>query len=163
VCLGLFSLAAAAPPGVRTGIEPASDRRPAPEFALQDSAGKTARLKDYRGKVVLLDFWATWCKGCKEEIPWFSGFARKYAADGLRVVGVSLDDDGWKVLKPFLASVNVPYRIILGDEATTKEYGIGAMPDTFLIDRHGRIAAAYTGLVDRDNVESNIRAILAQK
>jgi cytochrome c biogenesis protein CcmG/thiol:disulfide interchange protein DsbE len=113
--------------------------------------------------VVLLDFWATWCHGCKEEIPWFAEFQRTYGAQGLHVVGVSLDEDGWKVVMPFIRSAKVPYRIILGDEATARKYGIANMPDTFLIDRHGRVAAAYVGLVDKDDVEKNIRAILSPK
>ncbi|HEY3740226.1 MAG TPA: TlpA disulfide reductase family protein [Bryobacteraceae bacterium] len=152
----------AAEPNVRAPIQPVKNRKPAPAIALEDSAGKTAKLTDYRGKIVLLDFWATWCHGCKEEIPWFSEFARKYGGQGLVVMGVSLDDDGWKVVKPFLATTNIPYRIVLGDTPTAKRYGIEAMPDTYLIDREGRIAASYTGLVDKDNVEANIRAMLAQ-
>src|SRR6266404_2787419 len=88
-------------------LQPVNKRRAAPELALKDSYGKPVTLKEYRGKIVLLDFWATWCHGCKEEIPWFSEFERKYAAKGLAVVGVSLDEDGWKVLKPFLETVKV--------------------------------------------------------
>ena len=146
----------------RATVQPANQRKPAPEFALQDSSGKTVSLKDYRGKVVLLDFWATWCHGCKLEIPWFADFARKYSSKGLEVVGVSLDSDGWKVVKPFIETANVPYTIILGNDAMAKTYGIENMPDTFLIDRQGRIAAAYNGLVDKDNVESNLRTMLSQ-
>lgn len=149
-------------PKGRAVVQPAKERKPAPEFALEDSSGKTISLKDYRGKVVLLDFWATWCHGCQEEIPWFSEFERKYAEKGLAVVGVSLDEDGWKAVKPFIKSERIPYRIILGNEATAKKYGIEGMPDTFLIDRQGRIAAAYAGVVDKDNVETNIRTILSQ-
>jgi peroxiredoxin len=150
-------------PAVRSTLQPANERKPAPEFALKDSSGKTVSLKSYRGKVVLLDFWATWCGGCKEEIPWFSEFEHKYRAKGLAVVGVSLDEDGWKVLKPFLETVKVPYRMLLGDDPTAKNYGIESMPDAFLIDRHGRIAATYVGLVDKDNVETNIRTMLSQR
>jgi peroxiredoxin len=138
-------------------------RKAAPEFALKDSSGKTVKLKKYRGKVVLLDFWATWCHGCKEEIPWFSGFHRKYAGKGLAVVGVSLDEEGWKVLRPFLEKADIPYRIALGSDPTAKMYGIENMPDTFLIDRRGRIAATYAGVVDKDNVEANIKTMLSQR
>ncbi|MGH9495284.1 MAG: redoxin domain-containing protein, partial [Candidatus Sulfotelmatobacter sp.] len=83
---------AAAQDTARASLQPASQRKAAPEFALQDKDGKTVSLKDYRGKVVLLDFWATWCHGCKLEIPWFAEFSQKYAAQGLTVVGVSLDE-----------------------------------------------------------------------
>jgi len=161
----LFVLAgaAAAQPAVRAPLESANERKPAPDFALQDASGKTANLKQYHGKVVLLDFWATWCTGCKQEIPWFTEFQKTYGKKGLVVVGVSLDEDGWKVLKPFLAEHKIPYRMLLGDDATAKQYGIDNMPDTFLIDRKGKVAAAYrAGLVDRDDVERNIKALLAK-
>ena len=148
-------------PIVRAVLQPAGQRKPAPEFALKDSSGKTVRLKKYRGKVILLDFWATWCHGCKEEIPWFSEFERKYGTKGLTVVGVSLDEEGWKVVKPFLETTKVPYRMLLGDDATAKRYGIENMPDAYLIDRKGRVAATYVGLVDKDDVETNIRTMLS--
>jgi peroxiredoxin len=149
---------------VRAALQPALERKPAADFDLRDAVGKTATLKQYRGKVVLLDFWATWCTGCKREIPWFVEFQRKFGAERFAVVGVSLDEGGWDVLKPFLAKTQIPYRMLLGDDATAKRYGIQNMPDTFLIDRQGRVAAAYlAGLVDRDNVETNINALLSEQ
>lgn len=153
---------AADQPRVRAAIQPAEQRKVAPEFSLQDSIGKTMSLKNYSGRVLLLDFWATWCHGCKEEIPWFAEFERKYGEKGLTVIGVSLDDDGWAKVKPFIDSTKIPYQILLGNDATATKYGIQQMPDTFLIDRRGRIAATYVGLVDKDDVEKNIRAILSQ-
>jgi peroxiredoxin len=165
----LFTLSAAVTaaeePTVRAVLEPAGERKPAPEFLLRDSSGKSLSLKKLRGKVVLLDFWATWCTGCKEELPWFSQFQKTYGPKGFTVVGVSMDDDGWKVVKPFLAHTKVPYvRILLGDEPMGKRYGISSMPDAFLIDQRGNIAAAYTtGMVDKDNLEANIQALLAAR
>ena len=144
-------------------LQAVNERKVAPELGLQDSIGKQANLKDYRGKVVVLDFWATWCHGCKEEIPWFAEFQRKYGDKGLTVIGVSLDDEGWKVVKPFIEAAAVPYRIVLGNNSTAKAYGIGNMPDTFLIDQEGRIAATYVGMVDRNGIEQNIQKLLAQK
>jgi peroxiredoxin len=149
--------------GVRAALQSAGDRKPAPEFSLRDGAGKTLNLKRYRGKVVLLDFWATWCHGCKEEIPWFAEFQRRYAKSGLRVIGVSMDDNGWKSVKPFVASAKIPYSIVIGNETMGKTYGIEEMPDAFLIDRQGRIAAVYVGLADRQDVEKNIQAILGRR
>jgi peroxiredoxin len=155
--------AAAGQPTLRAPLQPENERKPAPNFVLKDSSGKTVSLKKLHGKVVLLDFWATWCHGCKEEIPWFSEFEKTYRAKGLAVVGVSMDD-GWSVVKSFLAETHVPYRIVLGNDETTKQYGIGNMPDAFLIDRHGKVAAAYmAGLVDKDDVEANIKAILSKR
>ncbi|HXR77166.1 MAG TPA: redoxin domain-containing protein [Bryobacteraceae bacterium] len=149
--------------GVRAVLQPPKARRPAADFALSDASGATARLADYHGKVILLDFWATWCHGCKEEIPWFSEFQRTYGGKDFAVVGISLDDGGWNVVKPFLASANIPYRIVLGNDSIAQNYGIQSMPDTFLIDRQGRVAAAYTtGVVDKADVEANIRTVLSQ-
>jgi cytochrome c biogenesis protein CcmG/thiol:disulfide interchange protein DsbE len=148
--------------GVNSVLKPAEERKSAPELGLEDSVGKQANLRDYRGKVVVLDFWATWCHGCKEEIPWFAAFDRKYGDKGLSVIGVSLDEDGWKVVKPFIKAAAVPYRIVLGNDSTAKQYGIGNMPDTFMIDRDGRIAATYVGMVDKNDVERNIQKLLAQ-
>ena len=164
--IGLLALAgvtwAADPATTRAALQPANERKPAPAFALQDGAGKTVRLQKYRGKVVVLDFWATWCHGCKQEIPWFAEIQKKFARKGVAVVGVSLDEDGWKVLRPFLAEARIPYRMVLGNDATAQSYGIESMPDTFLIDRQGRVAAAYRGgLVDRENLDLNIQDLLA--
>jgi len=113
---------------------------------------------------VILDFWATWCTGCKQEIPWFSEFQGRYRPKGLAVVGVSMDEGGWKVVKPFLAEAHVPYRMLLGDDPTAQRYGIQGLPDTFLIDRQGRLAAAYmAGLVDKDDMEANIKELLSAR
>src|SRR5579859_1439466 len=120
-------------PTVRTALLPEKERKAAPTFALEDATGKTAQLSDYQGKVVVLDFWATWCTGCKQEIPWFSQFEKTYSKQGLAVVGVSMDDKGWTVVKPFLAETHVPYRMVLGNDPMAERYGIQSMPDTFLI------------------------------
>src|SRR6202046_367775 len=101
--LGVVSAGASDESTVRATVQPVTDRRPAPAFVLTDAAGKKVKLSDYHGKVVLLDFWATWCHGCKQEIPWFSQLEKPYSANGLVVVGVSLDEKGWPVVKPFLA------------------------------------------------------------
>jgi peroxiredoxin len=164
ILVSLWGTAHADQPTVRAVLQSAKDRKPASGFALKDSSGRTVTLKDYRGKVVLLDFWATWCHGCKEEIPWFSEFERAYGAKGFAVVGVSMDEGGWGVVNPFLAGIKVPYPMLLGNNLTAQQYGIKSLPDSFLIDRQGRIAAAYTkGLVNKDDVEANIRALLVKR
>ena len=162
--VALAAIATAADPSfAKADLIPPQDRKPAPAFILKDAAGKTARLQTYRGKILLLDFWATWCHGCKQEIPWFTEFQSRFGERKFRVVGVSMDEGGWPVLKPFLASNPIPYRMLLGDEPTSHRYQIENLPDTFLIDRRGKIAAAYRGsMVDRANVESNIRALMAE-
>src|SRR5579871_7005584 len=142
-------------------VKPAGDRKPAPDFALKDADGKVVHLSDYRGKVVLLDFWATWCGPCKIEIPWFIDFQRKDQQKGLVVLGVSMDDDGWQVVKPFVASMKVNYRVLLGTDQTAQLYGgVDALPTTFLIDRQGKIAAVHVGLADRKDFERGIDELL---
>jgi cytochrome c biogenesis protein CcmG/thiol:disulfide interchange protein DsbE len=155
--------AAGAQSGVRASLHPPSERKPAEDFALRDADGKAATLGQYRGKILLLNFWATACGPCRKEVAWLVEFQKKFGADGLDVVGISLDEDGWKVLKPFLARHPIPYRIILGDAATAKRFGIHIMPDSFLIDRQGRVAAAYrSGLIDRTNMETNLSALISE-
>ena len=156
-------LMASEPAGAPAALLPAAQRKLAAGFALQDSSGKTMSLKDYRGKVVLLDFWATWCHGCKLEIPWFAELSQKYRNKGVAVVGVSLDSDGWKVVTPFVKTTQIPYQIVLGNDDVAKAYGIESMPDTFLIDRQGHIAAVYNGLVDKQNVDENLRGLLSER
>jgi cytochrome c biogenesis protein CcmG/thiol:disulfide interchange protein DsbE len=137
------------------------DRKPAPEFALKDADGKTVRLEEYKGKVVLLDFFATWCGPCKIEIPWFMDLERKNKDRGFSVLGVSMDDEGWEVVKPFLAELGVNYRVVIGNDATAQIYGgVDALPTTFLIDRNQRIAAIHIGLASKKVFEDGIEQLL---
>jgi cytochrome c biogenesis protein CcmG/thiol:disulfide interchange protein DsbE len=159
----VYSAIPASMEGQNGGLRPDNQRKPAPELQLEDSDGKEANLRDYRGKVAVLDFWATWCHGCKEEIPWFAELQRKYGKEGVNVIGVSLDEEGWKVVKPFIKATSVPYRIVLGNDSVAKAFAIGQMPDAFIIDRRGHVAAAYVGMVDKDRLEKNIREVLAEK
>src|SRR5579871_5698894 len=150
VCASLVLLALAGCSSERAVYKPPvkdeAKRQKAPEFALKDADGKTVKLSDYRGKVVLLDFWATWCGPCKVEIPWFMEFEKKYKDRGFAVLGVSMDDDGWQAVKPFIQDLQVNYRIVLGDERTGDQYGgIEALPTAFLIDRTGRVATTHVG------------------
>ena len=144
-------------------------RKPAPNFILTDAKGDTINLSTYKGKVVLLDFWATWCGGCKTEIPWYMEFDAKYKDRGLAVIGVSMDEDGWKSVKPFLALEKDPetgghtamkYPVVIGSESLAKQYHLTSMPMTLLIDREGRIAVSHSGMVDKDDWESKIRFLL---
>ena len=138
----------------------AADRKPAPNFGLNDSKGTALSLSRYQGKVVLLNLWATWCHGCKLEIPRFVEFEKKYRHKGFTVIGVSMDEDGWKSVKPFLKEKKLNYPVVVGNEDLATQYGLGSMPMTLLIDRTGKIAATYTGMVDRDACEGEIRTLL---
>lgn len=135
----------------------------APDFIRTDATGHKIRLSKYKGKVVILDFWATWCTGCKQEIPWYMEFADKYRQDGLAVLGVSMDDEGWTVVKPFLAEkMKINYPVIIADHALAQQFGgIGNLPVTLLIDRDGRIAYTHVGVVDKASFEGEIQELLA--
>ena len=126
----------------------------APEFALDG-----VRLSDYRGRVVLLNCWATWCRPCEIEIPWFMDFERVYGAKGLSVIGVSVDESR-DVLSAFVQRKGINYKVALANEQFSKLYGVSAVPMTFLIDRAGRIAITHAGLVSREVYERDITRLL---
>jgi peroxiredoxin len=135
-------------------------RKAAPGFTLTDSTGAPVRLSDYKGRVVLLNFWATWCHGCKLEIPWFMEFESRFKNSGLAVIGVSMDDDGWKSVKPYIELKKMNYPVVIGNEDLAKQYGLASMPMTILIDREGKMAALHNGVVDKAACESEIRQLL---
>jgi thiol-disulfide isomerase/thioredoxin len=135
----------------------------APDFSLKDASGAEIRLSDYKGKVVLLNFWATWCPPCKAEVPWFEEFQRTYANQGLVIIGISMDEDGWKVVRPYMEATKINYRVAIGDDALAQKYGrVESLPETLLIDRDGRIAARHVGIVEKSVYESEIVRILAK-
>jgi peroxiredoxin len=152
-------------------IAPAS-RKSAPTFHLVGESGKKMQVSDYRGRVVLLNFWATDCGGCILEIPSFVELQRAYAGKGFTSVGISMDisyeglkdaDEAWGRVRPFIANHKLNYPILMGDDLILKAYDMKAYPATYLIDKAGRIAAAYVGVVSKDNVASNIESLLSER
>ncbi len=147
----------------KSSLKAEKDRKFAPEFNLKDADGKVVKLSDYRGKVVLLNFWATWCAPCRLEIPWFMDFEQQNKNRGFAVVGISMDEEGWSVVRPFLGELRVNYRTLMGDAITASVYGgVDALPTTFLLDRSGRIAATHVGLVSQSNYATEIEELLKE-
>jgi thiol-disulfide isomerase/thioredoxin len=141
--------------------ETSTARTPAPDWQLNDLNGKTVKFSDFRGKVVILDFWATWCVPCRVEIPNFIELQKQYGDRGLRVVGVSLDEQGPEVVKKFVKQFGVTYPIVIGNQKVADAYGgIDAIPTTFIIDRQGRIVSWHMGYNDKAAFEREIQSLL---
>jgi thiol-disulfide isomerase/thioredoxin len=132
-----------------------------PEWSLKDMDGKTVHSTDFKGKVVILDFWATWCGPCQAEIPSFIALQKQYAKQGLVVVGLSVDQEGADVVKPFAQKLGMNYPVVLTDEKTQEAFGgIEAVPTTFIVDREGHIVKEHTGFADKDEFENEIKPLL---
>lgn len=132
----------------------------APDFSLTDLTGKKLELSSYRGKVVLLDFWATWCVPCRSEIPQLVQLQKKYRAQGLQIIGISLDDEP-KPVEAFRKQLHMNYPVGLGDAKLAERYGgVLGLPVKFLIGRDGRIYFKQTGQADISNLEDRIKSLL---
>ena len=137
----------------------------APDFTLTSLDGKTLKLSDFRGKAVLLNFWATWCEPCKVEMPWFVDLQKKYGPQGLQVLGVAMDDANPKDISEFAKKMNVNYPIVVGKEEVGNQYGgIPYLPSTFYISRDGKIVDRVFGLgTGRSEIEDHIQKTLSQQ
>jgi len=143
-------------------VKKPADRKPAPDFTLPNASGGMVHLSDSKGKVVLLDFWATWCGPCRTETPWLIELSQKYKDRGLAVIGVSMDDS-WTPVKPYIAKANVPYTILLGNDSLTPSFGkLDALPVAYFLDRQGRVAATHVGAGSRKQFERIIEGLLSE-
>ncbi len=133
----------------------------APDFALTDFNGQKLTLSNYRGKVVLLDFWASWCAPCQAEIPKFIEWQKKYGEEGLQVIGISMDDDE-KAARKFVERLKPNYPIAMGNTKLAESFGgILGLPANLIINRAGRIRSKYVGATDLDSLEREIQVQLA--
>ena len=146
--------------------------KPAPQFALEDLSGKKVSLSSYKGKAVLINFWATWCTPCKIETPWLIELRNQYAAQGFEIIGVSADDldrddpkklsDEKKEIARFVDKMHMPYPVLIDGDAISQPYGgLDSLPTSYFVDRQGKVVAAQLGLTSKDEIESNIRKALA--
>lgn len=150
-----------ATPAGAVSLKKEAQRKRAPDFELQDAEGNAVRLSAYKGKVVLLDFWATWCTPCKASMPWMNELSKKYAGEGLVVIGVSMDTEGWPVVKPFVEKMQIAYPILLGTPRVAYLYGdVDSLPLAFFVDRSQRVAGIHLGAASRKDFEKTIRLLL---
>lgn len=152
----------------------ALEGKQAPAFTLEELSGKKVSLADYRGKAVLVNFWATWCSPCKIETPWLIELRNKYASQGFEVLGISTEGDdlaandtaGWAKDKAAIAEavkqLNIPYPVLINGDSLSNEYGgLDAMPTSFYVDRKGKIVASQMGLTSESDMEAKIQKALA--
>ncbi|HDL65102.1 MAG TPA: TlpA family protein disulfide reductase [Proteobacteria bacterium] len=133
----------------------------APDFNLKKLEGGTIKLSDYRGKVIILDFWATWCPPCRKEIPDFVELQKEYGDKGLIILGISLDQNPKQALPAFIKKYKVNYPILLTDGKVDKSYGgVTGIPTTFIIDRKGEIYKHYVGFRPKHVFATDIKALL---
>jgi peroxiredoxin len=133
----------------------------APDFSLQSLDGKTVHLSDYRGRAVLLNFWATWCAPCKIEMPWFVELQKQYGPVGLQIIGVAMDDASPKDIAAFAKEMGVNYPVLIGKESVGDAYGgVQFLPESFYIDRNGKVLDKVFGLKGRGEIEDGIRRIV---
>jgi len=148
-------------PAASTHVNDAWTGKPAPAFLLNTLDGRGVKLSDFRGKVVLLNFWATWCAPCRVEMPWLVDFYSRYQAQGLEIVGVSVDDDARDKVAAFVHARNVNYTIVLKDEGVADAYGgLRFLPQSFFIGRDGNIVKQTFGVRGKEDFENDIRQAL---
>jgi len=158
---GLLAMFLALPASGAIKLKRDGNRKRAPEFQLKDAQGKTVHLSDYAGQVVVLDFWATWCGPCKGTIPWLIELSEKYRSAGLTVVGISMDEDGWQVVTPFVEKMHITYPILLGNKRAAYLYGdVESLPLAFFVDRNQHVAAIHVGAGRRSDFEKTIKRLL---
>ena len=161
-------------PGAEVSMMPAPEATPEPEpqlgsdtpapgLELKDVTGKTVRLSDFAGKVVVLNFWATWCPPCRKEIPGFMELQKEYGPKGVQFVGVALDEEGLAKVKPYVEKNPFNYPVLIGDAKGVARYGeMNAIPVTYIIDRKGLIRFSRVGMVDKSVLLEKINPLLAE-
>jgi len=133
----------------------------APDFELTSLDGRKVKLSDFRGKAVVLNFWATWCAPCKIEMPWFVDLQNQYAREGLTIIGIAMDDSAPQKIAEFTSEVGVNYPVLLGTNKVSEAYGdVEYLPTTFYINRQGKIVGKVAGLIGRSEIEDDARKAL---
>jgi thiol-disulfide isomerase/thioredoxin len=155
---------------VKLSVADAKDAKPAPELTLKDLDGKEVSLEQYRGKVVLVNFWATWCEPCQVEIPWLIEMQQKYSAQGFTILGIAMDEDGASIVTPWVQKerfdVNgtksaMNYPIVIGNDAAADKFGgLLGYPTSVLISRDGKILKRITGIITPEEISKSVESQL---
>jgi len=176
--LALYAKGELAPSATGTGMEYVSplDKKPAPAFALDDLKGRKVALASYRGKAVLVNFWATWCAPCKIETPWLIELRNKYAPQGFEVLGIDTEGDdlakddkaGWAKEKAavgkFVEEEKIPYPVLIDGDSLSRPYGgLDQLPMSFFVDRKGLVVATQVGISSESELEAKIRKALESR
>jgi len=134
---------------------------PAPAFSLLDLEGNRVELAQFKGQVLVIDFWATWCPPCREAIPELIAMKKKYGPRGFDIVGISMDENPARVVPPFIEHYGINYPVVMADAQVPSDFGgIFGLPTTFIVDRNGNIAQRYIGYVDMKVIEKEIEGLL---
>ena len=151
------------PSATREALIPKASRKPAPNFSITDIEGTPLSLSQFRGKVVLLDFWGTTCGGCKIELPWYVAFDRDFGSRGLSLIGLDMYGEKPSVVRTFVNAWHMKYPVAIGTDRIGDEFHVQELPMTLLIDRHGRIALSHVGIVDQHQFQTDIKALLRER
>lgn len=155
---GMLVFAGCGTGGGSSAPAPTAEARMAPEFTLPDVRGGEVRLSDSAGKVRLVDFWATWCAPCKEEIPMFKELHQTYGEQGFAIVAIS--DENAEIVKEFVEAKEIPYTNLVDPGEISQDYGVVSLPTAFLVDGEGRIVEEFRGTKPRRILEARIRELL---
>lgn len=138
----------------------ALEGEPAPDLSLPDLGGKLVQLSQLKGKVVVVNFWATWCRPCREEIPDFVRLHKEHRGHGLEIIGVAMNKGKEEAVRAFVKESEMAYTIVIGETEVARRWLVRGIPWTFIVDREGKVARVIAGMTDRPSLETEIQPLL---